>query len=502
MERSTMHLLAKRGKSQREIARELGVSRVTVSRVLAEPVDRQPSKRNRSSSVDPFAEQIERWLNEKLTGVRMLELARSDPNHPYVGGRSVFSEYVRKVRLERDRVLADVPVRFEGLPGEYLQVDWGEVRSFPFTHAKHGTRYFLACRLKYSRWAFVRWTTRMDQETLLRLLVDCFLEMGFVPWVLVFDNMKTVTVGRDADNKPIWHPLFLQFAREFDFHPEACTVGAPNQKGAVESLVKWAKVSLLPGRTFVDDADLDRQTLDWLAAANSRPSSATNEPPNLRLKAEILKGGRLPASAADYGFPESARVNTESLVHLRGNTYSVPVAHVGAPVTVRVHLRQVVIWRDTVRLAEHKRAPNSARQRVIDPAHFAPLFEKKPRARMMLQRQALLELGESAASFVAEVSRRQRNRLNVAVTALYALYEKFGRESLLTAMTTAVHAGTYSLDYLELLLERPKPDEVGTPILPSAPMQSEVDRQLSSYEEWVIDAESSRTSERLVVVAV
>ena len=151
MERSAVHLLAKRGKSQREIARELGLSRVTVARVLKEPLDKQPAKRQRSSSVDPFAVQIKTWLKEKLTIVRMLELARADPEHAYAGGRSVFSDYVRAVRLEVERVSADVPVRFEGLPGEYLQVDWGEVRRFPFQQQKPTTRYFLACRLKHSR---------------------------------------------------------------------------------------------------------------------------------------------------------------------------------------------------------------------------------------------------------------------------------------------------------------------------------------------------------------
>jgi hypothetical protein len=44
------------------------------------------------------------------------------------------------------------------------------------------TRYFLACRLKYSRWTWVMFT----DETLFRGLVACFCALGFVPWVLVF----------------------------------------------------------------------------------------------------------------------------------------------------------------------------------------------------------------------------------------------------------------------------------------------------------------------------
>ncbi|MCL4508572.1 MAG: IS21 family transposase [Chloroflexi bacterium] len=488
LERSAVHLLAKRGKSQREIARELGLSRVTVSRVLREPIDKKPAKRNRRSSVDPFADQIKQWLGEKLTIVRMLELARADPDHPYTGGRSVFSDHVRKIRLEQDRLLADVPIGFEGLAGEYLQVDWGEVRHFPFTQQKPATRYFLACRLKYSRWTFVRWTTRMDQETLIRLLVECFLTLGFVPWVLVFDNMKTVTIGRDPDNKPIWHPTFLQFAREFDFHSEACAVGAGNQKGSVESLVKWVKGNFLVGRSFVDDVDLDQQCLDWLRSANCRPSSATREPPILRLEAERAKGSPLPASATNYGFIESARVNREALVHVRGNVYSVPVANVGLSVSVRLHRQTIVIWRDTLCLAEHTRAPDGAHRRVIVPEHFSPLFGKKPRARMMLERQALLELGGSATSFVAGLSRRRRDCLGVEISALHELYQRFGQTAFLAATSKAELAGVYRSDYVALMLEAPRPDDAGELGLPGVPKQSEVDRLLSSYEEWVSGA--------------
>jgi len=295
MERSAVMVMAKRGKSARQIARELGRSPTTISRILKEPVDRQPAKRRRASQAGAYREDIARWLGEGLTATRMLALARADPERPYTGGRSVFSEAVRRARREgdRQRALADVPLRFEGLPGEYLQVDWGEVRRFPFAQQAPARRYVLVCRLKYSRWSFARWTRDMRQEALLRGLADCFVALGFVPWVLVFDNMKTVTSGRDEANRPIWTPALAQFAAEFGFHPQACDPAAGNQKGSVESLVKWVQSSFLPGRALADDADLAEQTAAWLAAANARPNSATDEPPLGRLAAEAAKGAAL-----------------------------------------------------------------------------------------------------------------------------------------------------------------------------------------------------------------
>ena len=55
MERSTVHLLHKRGKSLRTIASELGRSKSTIARALSEPVDRPPETRRRKSNVDPSA---------------------------------------------------------------------------------------------------------------------------------------------------------------------------------------------------------------------------------------------------------------------------------------------------------------------------------------------------------------------------------------------------------------------------------------------------------------
>src|SRR5437899_2046895 len=86
------HLLAKRGKSQRAIARELGISRITVARVLEEPIDRHPTSRQRTSTVDLYRTQIEGWLQDGISIVRMFELARADEAQPFLGGRSTFSD--------------------------------------------------------------------------------------------------------------------------------------------------------------------------------------------------------------------------------------------------------------------------------------------------------------------------------------------------------------------------------------------------------------------------
>ena len=188
---------------------------------------------------------------------------------------------------------------------------------------------------------------------------------------------------------------------------------------------------------------------------------------------------------------EAGTVNSGSLVAVLGNSYSVPIVHVGAPVTVRVYRERIVIWRDAEHLATHERAPDGAHRRVVEPSHFAPVFERKPRAQVMLYREALLGLGTIATQYVSELSRRHRARLAPEVLAIHALYQRRGAVALLAAMAQADQRGAYGAAYLEALLEAP-PRLAEQPIrslptltLPSVPSQAEVDRHLSSYERYV-----------------
>jgi len=247
MARSTIKFLRQQGHFTTTIAELVGCNRHTVARVLAEPVAPPRRHRERPGTLQGRRAELSSWLREDIPTRRMLELARQDPTAPYRGGVSTFYRYVARLRAEG--AAGDSPIiRFEGLPGEYVQWDWGEARvPLGRTLVK---RVFLAGRLKYSRLSGVRWRTQMDLETLLRAMLEIVEAWGGVPWAWVFDNMKTVTLGRDADGQPRWNPAFWRFATEVGLHPELCDPGAAQQKGAVENLVKWVKTNFLPGCVF------------------------------------------------------------------------------------------------------------------------------------------------------------------------------------------------------------------------------------------------------------
>lgn len=494
MDRATIHYLNQKGWSNVEIAEFVGHHRDTITRVLREPLDQHPAPRQRTSAVAVFDAQIHAWLDHKWSVQRMLEVDRSDPTHPYTGSATAFYDYVRPIKRARKGVPGNVPVRFEGLPGELLQIDWGEVRQFPFTHpALVGqTRYFFAARLKYSRFMVVQFTTDMREETLLRCLIAAFVAIDGVPWVVTSDNMKTITLGRDETNQPIWHPAFQKCACEFGFLPAACTPAAANQKGAVENLVKFVKGNFLIGRSFYDDADLEHECLAWLHHVNEvRPSDATEQVPAQLLADERPHFGLLSACAQDYGFFESVKVNRESLVTLATNRYSVPVHLVGCALIARLYPRRIELFHGTERVASHPRQFGRG-VRVIVPEHFEPVFAHKPRARVMVYRDWLVGLSAVAADYITQVCRKRYAEMDAQMVALYQLAQQVGRADFLAALELAREQQTFGAEYVQALVTKRRssllpvasPSDVLARFGETVP-QHLVERDLQLYEQYV-----------------
>lgn len=89
-------------------------------------------------------------------------------------------------------------VRFEGLPGELSQHDFGEV----WVTYQDGTEvrvYFFASRLKYSHWVDVSLVPDERVETLVRALIEHLVTFGGPPLVTVFDRPKTIALKWSRD---------------------------------------------------------------------------------------------------------------------------------------------------------------------------------------------------------------------------------------------------------------------------------------------------------------
>jgi transposase len=351
----TIHDYHTQGKSVQEIAQELDISRTTVRKYLKHPeaVIRKPHPK-RSSKLDPFKEQIQKWVTEdhctncEVIFVRLQKMG-------YTGGISILKEYVRPLR---PAVAGHAPVqRYETKPAEQVQFDWGE-----FVYEQEGIArkfYGFTAVLGYSRMRFVTFVKRCDTPTLIRCLMEAFEYFGGLTKTALTDRMKSVLLEME-ENKPRWNPRFADFMVSIGVAARVCKAHTPQTKGKVERTVSHVKTSLWAGITFTDLDDLNRQAHAWCERINSRVHRTTHVRPVDRLAEEQLQP--LPEAFAWERFAtEERKVTWDGYVSYDGVLYGLPGSlHLaGKQVQVRERKGVLSVWSAGQQVFEIEKRPRS-----------------------------------------------------------------------------------------------------------------------------------------------
>jgi transposase len=209
------------GSSIRKIARDLGLARNTVSRVLVQIEaqrtghERSPIRR-RPSRLDHFEPFIQGLLGRypDLTAVRLLEELRQ---RGFPGGYTVVRQRLAELRPHA----APPPViRFETSPGAQAQMDYS---TYDLNFTTEGRRrvHAFSYVLGYSRRQYLHFVESQDFTTTIRQHIRAFEHLGGVAATCLYDNMKVVVSGYDGD-EPVYNPKFLAFAAHYGFRPVAC----------------------------------------------------------------------------------------------------------------------------------------------------------------------------------------------------------------------------------------------------------------------------------------
>src|SRR2546429_4406341 len=111
--------------------------------------------------------------------------------------------------------------------------------TLPFSTTRPVVSTFFASRLKYSRWIRVSVVQDQTVESLVRHLAEHLDSWGGAPLMCVFDRPKTVALKwRRNGEVTEWNPVFAYVMLELGIGVELCWPQQPNQKGAVENLVR------------------------------------------------------------------------------------------------------------------------------------------------------------------------------------------------------------------------------------------------------------------------
>ena len=351
--------------SARRIAKQVGISRTTVKRYLALG---HFAPYRRSKAADVLADHRS-WAESRFLEVR----GNVRVLHRELTARGLtvgYSTLVRAMNPLRQKLAAEerATVRFETLPGEQLQVDFGMQRVLiaGVLTAVH----LCVLTLGYSRRTFVKAFLSEHLEQWLTTLEAGFHHFGGVPRELLIDNAKALVTLHDVDSGSVtFSEGFLAFCKLHGTRPVACRPYRPQTKGKVESGVKYVKRNALAGLSVESFEALEAHLIQWTReVADVRVHGTTFERPIDRFAAEQAALSPL-RTATVFPLPQERRVPSDALVQLQTNRYQVPAAFVGRTVQVLLADGMVAIRCDGREIARH--AELVGRHRVSTKVEYA-----------------------------------------------------------------------------------------------------------------------------------
>lgn len=457
LKRHAIKVLREAGHPQADVAKKLGVSERSVRMIEAEPTietiddasERRRRRIGRPSKAEPFRAFVTE-LVAKEPNLLSLEVLRRARLAGYCGGKSALYALIASLRPEPVQPI----VRFEGLPGEFSQHDFGEVD----VHFVDGTVrhvHFFASRLKYSRWVEVSLVENQKTETIVRTLVEHFEKLGGVPLLAVFDQPKTI-VKRWRDGQVIeWNPTFAQAVLELGLGVEVCWPRSGQQKGSVENLVGWVKGSFFKQRRFIDEDDLRRQLAEWHVDVNMRrPSRATGEVPEVRLAQERKRFRSLKVSSDELALRFPVFVGPTGYVLFETCLYSMPPGAIGIAGTL-------ALYKDRVHIVAGRFAADHARQTARGAKSTLPEHRGAQvaavsgrRGKLYLKRQQLLDVGGVVFEYLTELVHRRPRSWNGEVEQLHDLLMTYGEHAFLESTKQALAARCFGAEYVAHYLEQ------------------------------------------------
>ena len=383
-----IHDLKKQGLSNTAIARQLGISRRTVTRRLQQGLE-VPAYGPRPQK-PRLVEAFEGYLRDRVTAwpdLSAKRLFREIKEQGYRGGYSAVTACLREVRPPSVQLYER---RYETPPGQQAQVDFAYFE-VAFTDAPGVTQivWLFTMVLGYSRFLWGRFCPNQKLATVLRCHIDAFDDQGGVPKEILYDRMKTAVVGTDVDDLVVYNPSLVALARHYGYQPRACRPYRAKTKGKVERPYRYVRQDFFLARSFRNLDDLNAQFDGWLVEiANPRCHATTR-----RIVVEAFAEEQLqvlPAIPYSAAITIERRISRDGMVSVDGNLYSVPDSTRRRTVEVQIYPKEIRIFEAGQRIACHPVLQGKHQSR-LDPSH-----------RQALPRQQAVEIDPGSDRGIAQ----------------------------------------------------------------------------------------------------
>ena len=480
------HKVLVEGRTQRAVARELGLSRTTVGKYAdqAAPARKAEAAPRPRPVWDAIAERVQavladsvRWTGgkQRLTATRLHALLVGEGHRV---GVTVVKDAVAEWKRQRREVF--VPLTYR--PGDLAEVDFFEV--LVDVDGIRRKAWLFLMRLMYSGRDFAWIYERQDQISFLDGHVRAFAHFDGVPARVAYDNLRAAVVRILVGGARTLTPRFAALASHYLLEACFCRPGEGHDKGGVESRGKAIRQqALVPIPVGVTLASINATLLAQMDARLDTQRDATGATIGMRFVEEQRHCRRAPTPFA----PEAttfATVSPRALVRLEGAVYSVPSRWAGLDLVVRIGATTVtIVGRDGTPIRHPRKRFG---QRSIDYRHYLSELARKPQAVRQVLPDLLRDLGDPFPAIWDQLHGAHGPREAARLFAkVLGQLDTYGAAIVVPALTRALASGTPLL--LALTPARAAPTPVALDAVPIALRDIDVPSGCAAdYDAWLL----------------
>lgn len=372
------------GKSQRQISKELGVSRNTVRKYLKEyrekkqeliekgvEIDREeliediikkPKYNSSNRKKVKVTEEIKEKINEYL---KRNEIKRNNGQHKQQmkiidmyedleeKGFAIGYTTVRNAVREIEKVYKEAYIRQEYTPGEIVEFDWGEVKIFEGERLKiYQIAVFTFAKSNYH---YAILFPKQNTECFLESHALFYEHIGKVNSKMVYDNMK-VAVKKLAGTEKEPTEALLKLSIYYGFSYRFCNIKSPNEKGHVERGVEYVRRKVFSRKDkFESLKEANEYLLKKLEKLNSKTRIYVENKSPAETLEEEKKHMKVKPPKFETGVVKNYVVNKYSTITIDSCYYSVPEKFTGRMINVKLYPNKIIMYSNEEKIGYHER---------------------------------------------------------------------------------------------------------------------------------------------------
>ena len=414
--------------SARKIATNCGVSRRSVAQTLkrfaasgldwsavAEMDDTALDEALYPSRGSPQAGEAVDWeaVEKALSGRGVtLKLLWEEWRRTHPDGMS----YVTWCRhFKSKRRCPEVTMRQNRRPGERLFVDYaGMTAPVLIDGEAHHAQLFVAA-MGVSGWIYAEATLSQKIDDWCHSHIRCFERMGFVPKVVVPDNVKAA-VTSPSRYEPVLNATYADLLKHYGVLGLPARVRKPRDKGLVENavlLVERRVLAPLRDHVFYDLVSLNRAIAVEVQKVNAKPyTDGSGESRFDRFESVDTPYMKpLPVERWQRTLWRKNKVHTDYHIAIDYHLYSVPFTYVGKEVNVRQRGQMIDVFYGCEHIASHMKARKGHGRRATTIDEHMPKGHQRAKVEATRERieTRARNVGANVFAFVTMIMERNHN---------------------------------------------------------------------------------------------